>query len=71
MLFRWHQPPAPFWRSRRAMARGFSVLAWSTCKDELDKRSGVSSWVIHDIRRSVATGMADIGIAPAYYRSGA
>ena len=23
-----------------------------------------SSWVIHDIRRSVATGMADIGIAP-------
>ena len=35
-----------------------------TCKDELDKRSGVSGWVIHDIRRSVATGMADIGIAP-------
>ena len=42
----------------------FKSPAWSTCKDELDKRSGVSSWVIHDIRRSVATGMADIGIAP-------
>jgi hypothetical protein len=26
--------------------------------------SGVSDWVIHDVRRSVATGMADIGIAP-------
>ena len=42
----------------------FKSPAWSTCKDELDKRSGVSGWVIHDIRRSVATGMADIGIAP-------
>ena len=42
----------------------FKSLAWSTCKDDLDKRSGVSGWVIHDIRRSVATGMADIGIAP-------
>ena len=42
----------------------FKSPAWSTCKDELDQRSGVSSWVIHDIRRSVATGMADIGIAP-------
>ena len=42
----------------------FRSPAWSTCKGELDKRSGVSSWVIHDIRRSVATGMADIGIAP-------
>jgi integrase len=42
----------------------FKSPAWSTCKDELDKRSGVADWVIHDIRRSVATGMADIGIAP-------
>ena len=24
----------------------------------------MSDWVIHDIRRSVATGMADIGIQP-------
>ena len=24
----------------------------------------MSGWVVHDIRRSVATGMADIGIAP-------
>jgi integrase len=44
--------------------RVFKSLAWSTCKGELDKRSGVSGWTIHDIRRSVATGMADIGIAP-------
>jgi integrase len=37
---------------------------WSYAKELLDKHSGVSHWVIHDIRRSVATGMADIGVAP-------
>ena len=51
-------------RAPRDAETVFKSLAWSTCKDELDKRSGVSGWVIHDIRRSVATGMADIGIAP-------
>ena len=33
-------------------------------KGLLDKRSGVSDWTIHDISRTVATGMADIGIQP-------
>src|SRR5262249_31547557 len=42
----------------------FKVTAWSLSKDLLDERSGVSDCVIQDIRRSVATGMADIGIAP-------
>jgi integrase len=41
---------------------GFS--SWSTGKEALDARSGVSNFTIHDVRRSVATGMADIGIAP-------
>ena len=44
--------------------RVFRALAWSDCKRVLDQRSGVSAWVVHDIRRSVATGMADIGIPP-------
>jgi hypothetical protein len=30
----------------------------------LDQRAGVRGWVIHDIRRTVATGMAEIGILP-------
>jgi integrase len=42
----------------------FEFTAWAYSKDLLDKRSGVSDWVIHDIRRTVATGMADIGIQP-------
>jgi integrase len=37
---------------------------WSAAKDELDNRSGVTGWTLHDIRRTVATRMADIGIQP-------
>jgi integrase len=37
---------------------------WSTDKTLLDQRSGVTGWVVHDIRRTVATGMADIGVQP-------
>jgi integrase len=42
----------------------FRFTAWSFYKAPLDDRSGVSDWVVHDIRRTVATGMADIGIQP-------
>ena len=39
---------------------------WSRSKLDLDRQLAgtVRPWRIHDIRRSVATGMADIGIAP-------
>ena len=44
-------------------AAGFSV--WAFRKKQLDQRCGITEpWVLHDIRRSAATGMADIGIAP-------
>jgi integrase len=36
--------------------------SWSRPKTALDKASGVSNWVLHDIRRSVATHMQGIGI---------
>lgn len=43
---------------------GFS--AWSICKKALDERLGdsVAAWRLHDVRRSAATKMCDIGIAP-------
>ena len=53
---------------------GFS--GWSKAKDALDgailaarreadrKAKPLADWVIHDIRRSVATGMAEIGVQP-------
>jgi hypothetical protein len=43
---------------------GFSL--WHACKCALDARLGdsVKPWTLHDIRRTVATKMADLGIAP-------
>jgi integrase len=37
---------------------------WSASKRELDTRAGVAGWAVHDLRRTVATGMADLGAQP-------
>jgi integrase len=37
---------------------------WDDQKEALDERSGVIGWTLHDIRRSVATKLADIGVQP-------
>jgi integrase len=46
---------------------GFS--GWHICKQRLDARiekttSKPSDWVPHDLRRTVATGMAELGTSP-------
>ena len=41
--------------------RAFS--GWSKSKRRLDDASGVTGWTLHDIRRTVATGMARLGVA--------
>lgn len=41
-----------------------AVSGWSKVKVRLDKLSGVEGWRLHDIRRTAATGMASIGVAP-------
>jgi integrase len=33
-------------------------------KQSIDKASGVTNWRLHDVRRTVSTRMADIGVAP-------
>jgi integrase len=38
--------------------------SWDLHKKDLDTRSGVTGWQLRDLRRSVATKMADIGIMP-------
>src|SRR5262249_49779687 len=40
------------------------VSGFSKLKRRLDRAMGASSWRLHDLRRTAATGMADIGIAP-------
>jgi integrase len=45
---------------------------WSRCKERLDARiaeaspkgKGLAPWVLHDLRRSFATGLSDLGVAP-------
>jgi integrase len=51
-------------RRKGGSVRGFS--GWSKAKAALDKRiePPLSPWRLHDIRRSVATGMAELGVKP-------
>jgi integrase len=41
---------------------GFS--GWSQCKRRLDQRLTIPPWTIHDLRRSVSTGLGDLGTQP-------
>jgi integrase len=77
---RWHSIPlsataAAILRARRqvpgrqlvfgigmSLNHGFSN--WSAAKKQLDEKVSIKPWVIHDIRRAVATGMAEIGVQP-------
>ena len=38
--------------------------SWGWHKDVLDQNAGLSDWTLHDLRRTAATGMANIGIQP-------
>ena len=37
---------------------------WSQGKQRLDAKCGVSDWRLHDLRRTVATGMQAAGVLP-------
>jgi integrase len=39
------------------------IAAWSKPKVQLDAESGVTNWRIHDLRRTVATGMQKLGVS--------
>lgn len=38
------------------------IGAWSYAKRRLDAACGVKGWVIHDLRRTLATGLQKLGI---------
>lgn len=40
------------------------VSGWSKIKNRMDQRMKIPHWRLHDLRRTAATGMAEIGIAP-------
>jgi integrase len=37
---------------------------WSRSKERLDEDCGVKNWTVHDLRRTAATRMADLGVQP-------
>jgi integrase len=44
--------------------RSHGFTRWAKAKAELDARSGVVNWTVHDLRRSAATKLADLGVQP-------
>jgi integrase len=42
--------------------RGTSFSGWSKAKSALDTASGVSGWWLHDLRRTLATGLQRLGV---------
>lgn len=46
-----------------ALGRTTPFCGWSKSKDAIEKRSGVTDWVLHDLRRTFASGLASIGIS--------
>ena len=42
--------------------RRTSFRGWSKAKTQLDTSSGVSGWWLHDLRRTLATGLQRLGV---------
>jgi integrase len=42
--------------------RGRPFSGWSKAKSALDTSSGVSGWWLHDLRRTLATGLQRLGV---------
>jgi integrase len=47
-----------------ARARNSPFKGWSKAKAALDRASGVTRWTLHDARRTFATRLAEMGVAP-------
>lgn len=43
---------------------GTANINWGMKKAELDKLCGVTNWVIHDLRRTFASNLGDLGVLP-------
>jgi integrase len=50
---------------RKPSGRLWRVGSWSRAKAALDaKLTGIAPWTLHDLRRTFATGCADLGVLP-------
>ena len=58
-----HEPQTGlFFLARGSEDRPF--CGWSNSKEALDQLSGVKNWTLHDLRRTFATRLAEMGVAP-------
>ncbi len=58
-----HSFPLTHWSKQFLTFVGFNN--WGQAKTALDEETGINAhWVVHDIRRTVATRMAEMGVAP-------
>lgn len=55
--------PYLFPASRRMNDRTSVFNGWGKAKNDLDERSGVTGWTLHDLRRTYSTLMAQIGVS--------
>ena len=44
--------------------RVFAFTHWEKPKERLNERAGIAEWWIHDLRRSMATHCAELGVMP-------
>jgi integrase len=51
-------------RPRSGNDRQSGFQGWSKSKAALDKQATISPWRLHDVRRTVATRMAELGVQP-------
>jgi integrase len=49
---------------RNGNGRHGGFQGWSKSKAALDKQAAIGSWRLHDVRRTVATRMAELGVQP-------
>ena len=47
-----------------ARGRTTPFNGWSKAKAQLDKASGTADWTLHDLRRTFATRLSEMGVAP-------
>jgi integrase len=40
------------------------IRGWTRAKEKLDKLAKIDAWVLHDLRRTLATGMNELGVEP-------
>jgi hypothetical protein len=61
-----HQLPVPRHEGRDYVfgLRGGGFSNWSQAKNELDRAIELKPWALHDLRRTVRTGLGMLGVAP-------